>query len=110
MKNLPFGPVFKTKDELLISFSALRFPKHGSFYANQMHGYPELKLELMSVDIPRVGKTRYLVVEAQADGSFFVVCDFIDQTLPIVRVIERGDSLDFLSRSNEVMLAKNLVA
>jgi hypothetical protein len=103
MRSVPFGPVFNSKKELHISFAEIRFPGYGSFYANQLHGHPEKKLELMSIVIPRTGKDRYFVVEAQPDGRFSVVADFTAEALGAVSVREQGGAFELLSRSNEVL-------
>lgn len=106
MEQVPFGPDFVSKEELFESFVDIRFPGYGSFYANQRHSHPEQKLELMSVVIPRTGKDRYFVVEEQFNGGFKVVADFITEESGAVRVKVRGNSLDFLSRSDDVIFVK----
>lgn len=106
MEQLPFGPNFVSKEELRESFVNIRFPGYGAFYANQLHGHPEQNLELMSVVIPRTGKDRYLVVEKQPDGGFTVVADFTAEASGVVRVRARDSSLDFLSRSGDVIFVK----
>jgi hypothetical protein len=104
MKSVPFGPVFKSKQELLNSFVEIRFPGYGSFYANQLNSNPDQNLELMTVDIPRAEKYRYFVVEEKANGSFSVVADFTAEAHGVVKVRAQGNSFEFLSRSDEVVL------
>lgn len=105
IKSLPFGPVFNSKDEIIHSLVGIRFPGYGSFYANQLNSEPEQRLELMSVVIPRTGKYRYFVIEAQSN-VFSVVADFIAEARGVTKVRKQGCTFEFLSRSNEVIFVE----
>ena len=103
MAIIPFGPHFKSKDEILSAMIELRFPTYGSFYANQMHGAPDQRLELMSIEIPRVGKERYFVLEKKSDDEFVVISDFVASLPGVINVLGRGDELQFVSHKGNIV-------
>lgn len=109
MRNVPFGPEFSSKNEVLAALAELRFPGYESFYANQMHGDSRQNLEFMTITIPRVNKYRYFVIQNTDGDNYSVISDFIAPSLPIVQVALNGENLEFLSRTGETIFVKEKI-
>jgi len=109
LKKAPFGPRFATQGMLDDALNELAVPGYGSFFANQIGAKIDQSLEFMYVEIPKRSQNRYIAVERQTTGGYFVLADFVAPDQPeITRVRRTADGvLEFRGSSGNVILRRN---
>src|SRR6266704_3758709 len=106
----PIGRHFADRKEMVSALFELKFPGYGLGFAGKSAQTDSEALELSSVEIPRAGKNRYLLVE-ERNGSYTVVDDFVAPSDPeIMRVREENGILIYSTRSGQSVLTRPATA
>ena len=107
VRSASFKPTFLNAPALSTELDRLRFPRYGSFYANQLGAQIDPELELVYVEIPRRALNRYVVLERLGDDSLRVVSDFVAPDHPeIVRVHRRAGMLVYEGSNGVAIVPK----